>query len=229
MKLNILRFPSYPYIKTNLIECNFPLHLKRSFKESYGNLPFDPYVSNGTRQRRYANYLVNNNNTKINIVHTGKTIFGQDVSDSRGEKRIFELIENPRDPFLLNFIKMAAKMTHNNHPNPINNLSIDIHQVRQITFNRMEAHNSPEGIHQDGCDYIISACVLNRHNIYGGISELYDMNKKRIYKTTLTENEFIFQDDRNLYHYVSPINYLLYDSIEPYGYRDIIGLDITIL
>tara|TARA_B100001093_G_scaffold428496_1_gene423340 strand:+ start:1268 stop:1978 length:711 start_codon:yes stop_codon:yes gene_type:complete len=236
MKFNILRFPYYPYIKSNLIECKFPLYLKESFKKSYDNLPYDKYVDNGTRKRRYANYLVKNNDNSIlnndsilNIIHTGKNTFKQNVSDSRGEIREFELIENPLDPFLLNFVKMASQMTYKNHNESIKNLSVDVHQVRQITYNGIEAHNSPEGIHQDGCDYIISACVLNRHNINGGISTIYNLNKESIYRTILTENEFIFQDDRNLYHYVSPVNYLLYDSIEPYGYRDIIGLDINII
>lgn len=33
--------------------------------------------------------------------------------------------------------------------------------------------NSPEGIHQDGMDYIVSAIVLERENIHGGVSKIY--------------------------------------------------------
>ena len=108
-------------------------------------------------------------------------------------------------------------------------LSVDVHQVRQICYPNIESHNSLEGIHQDGVDYIISACVLDRHNISGGYSRIYDMNNKLVESYLLTEGEFIFQDDKILYHYVSPIQYLPCDTCIPEGYRDIIGLDIKIL
>ena len=34
--------------------------------------------------------------------------------------------------------------------------------------------NSPEGVHQMGADYIVSALVINRINLKGGISDIYD-------------------------------------------------------
>ena len=86
-----------------------------------------------------------------------------------------------------------------------------------------------EGIHQDGADYIISACVLNRYNISGGYSSIYDTNKKLIQSYLLQGNDFIFQDDKKLYHYVTPIQYIARDSYIEQGYRDIIGIDIKIL
>ena len=105
MKFNVSRFIGYyPYIKGNLYECNFPMKLFQPFQKTYNNLPYDIYIKDKTRQRRYANYHVKNiNNQKISIHHTGKTTFEQNVDDPRKEKRTFELIENPYHPFLLNF------------------------------------------------------------------------------------------------------------------------------
>ena len=229
MKFNVTRFSYYPYIKGNLYECNFPMKLIHSFQKTFHNLPFDPYIKDNTRQRRYANYLVKNiNNQKISIHHTKKTVFEQNVDDPRKEKRTFELIENPYHPFLLNFITLGAEYFYINHPSE-KNLSIDVHQVRQICYPDIDSHNSSEGIHQDGANYIISACVLNRYNIQGGTSSVYDNNLVLLYDTLLLENEFIFQDDKSLYHYVTPIQYSKINSNEPIGYRDIIGLDIQIL
>ena len=74
-----------------------------------------------------------------------------------------------------------------------------------------------------------SACVLNLYNTIGGISSIYDTNKLLINETLLRENEFIFQDDKSLYHYVTPIEYFNENNEDPFGYRDIIGLDIQIL
>ena len=234
MRFNISRFFYYPYTRTSLQKCHFPMKLIQSFQKTFDNLPYDEYIPDKTRQRRYANYLVqnikdNDNNNKFSIKHTEKTKFKQDVEDSRKDERIFQLIENPYHPFLLNFITLAAELTYMNHYTPIQNLSIDLHQVRQICYPELNSHNSAEGIHQDGADFIISACVLNRYNIRGGTSSIYDNNLNLIYDTLLRENEFIFQDDKSLYHYVTPIQYSKIHSSEQIGYRDIIGLDIKIL
>jgi len=236
MRFNISRFFYYPYTKTNLQKCHFPMKLIQSFQKTFDNLPYDEYIPDKTRQRRYANYLVqnikdnnNNNNNKFSIKHTEKTKFKQDVEDSRKDERIFQLIENPYHPFLLNFITLAAELTYMNHYPPIKKLSIDVHQVRQICYPELDSHNSAEGIHQDGADFIISACVLNRYNTIGGISSIYDTNKLLINEILLHENEFIFQDDKSLYHYVTPIEYFNENDEDPFGYRDIIGLDIKIL
>ena len=233
MRFHISRFFYYPYTRTSLQKCHFPMKLIQSFQKSYNNLPYDEYIPDKTRQRRYANYLVqnikdNDNNNKFSIKHTEKTTFEQDVEDSRKDERIFQLIEEPYHPFLLNFITLAAELTHVNNYS-IEKLSVDVHQVRQICYPELGSHNSAEGIHQDGADFIISACVLNRYNIRGGTSSIYDNNLNLIYDTLLRENEFIFQDDKSLYHYVTPIQYSKIHSSELIGYRDIIGLDIQIL
>ena len=228
MSFNVSRFMYYPFMKTNLKELKFPMSIKDKFKQSYDNLPYDPYIHNQTRQRRYGNYrLINLDHQKFSIYHTGNNKFKQNVSDSRGEERIFDLIEDPYHLFIHNFLTMAAQLTNINHP--IQELSIDIHQVRQIVYPGINSHNSAEGIHQDGADFIISACVLNRYNIQGGTSSIYDNNLNLIYDTLLRKNEFIFQDDKSLYHYVTPIQYSKIHSSEQIGYRDIIGLDIKIL
>ena len=66
---------------------------------------------------------------------------------------------------------------------------------------------------------------MNRQNIDGGESIIYDKNKKEIFKKTLHDGEGIFQNDKDLWHYVTPItttdNYI--------GYRDILGIDIKII
>jgi len=116
-------------------------------------------------------------------------------------------------------------MTHCCSLKDNNRYDISLHQVRQICYPNVESHNSPEGIHKDGADYIVSALVMNRYNINGGESIVYDDDKNMLYNTILEKGEGIFQDDKRLWHYVTPIttdnNYI--------GIRDIIGLDIKIL
>ncbi|MCR2089001.1 2OG-Fe dioxygenase family protein [Campylobacter upsaliensis] len=60
------------------------------------------------------------------------------------------------------------------------------------------ATNSPEGIHQDGMDFIMSAFVVERKNIRGAKSIIYMEDKKtRIFETILKDGQGILQVDAN--------------------------------
>ncbi len=99
--------------------------------------------------------------------------------------------------------------------------------------------NSPEGAHEDGADYIVSALVINRKNVTGGESQIIekreDGTKENIFAYTLMPGEFIFQGDSkdevvhgtDLWHHVTPFKLDMPKLGE--GWRDIIGLDINIV
>ncbi len=93
-----------------------------------------------------------------------------------------------------------------------------------------ESTNSPEGVHQDGADYIISALVLERHNILGGVSRIFDSDKQRVLlEYELQPGEAILQADNNspLWHDVTPVTVL--DVEKGMGWRNTLGLDINVL
>lgn len=201
---------------------------------SFNDLPIDLKNSRGfpTRCRKYANYVVDINrkyidHTSININYTGKQTFTQNVNDDRKNARKFECIDkNIRNMYFFNeFLKNSIYLTINNSDIIPEKLNLHVHQIRQICYPYVDSHNSPEGVHRDGSDFIISAYVINRSNIVGGESMVYDKDKKLIYKKILHSDNGIFQDDKELYHYVTPIqsddNYI--------GYRDILGIDISII
>ena len=229
---NFKLFKNKPYIKftSNSINLYNNNTSKLDFLLSYNNLPIDLVNENGfpTRLRRYANYNVKiNENNEYNIYYTNEDKFKQEVNDYRKEERKFSLMESKyiKDDIILKLITQSVTMALINNEKLINEMNVSIHQVRQICYPNVESHNSPEGIHKDGADYIISALIMNRVNIKGGNSIIYDENKNKIYKTTLYNDEGIFQDDKNFWHYVTPIkckeNYI--------GYRDILGIDIKII
>ena len=207
---------------------------KYIFTNSFNYLPIDLKNDRGfpTRCRRYANYVVDINkkyidHTSININYTGKQTFMQNVNDDRKNPRKFQCIDkNIRNMYFFNeFLKNSVYLTINNSNVIPEKLSLHVHQVRQICYPYIDSHNSPEGIHRDGSDFIISAYVINRSNIVGGESMIYNNDKKLIHKKLLHSDNGIFQDDKELYHYVTPIqsygNYI--------GYRDILGIDIDVI
>ena len=91
-----------------------------------------------------------------------------------------------------------------------------------------EVSNAPEGVHQDGCDYIVSALVVERKGVIGGESVVYADDKKiELLRTLLLEGDAIFQADKGspLWHDVEPIES---DGSPVQGIRNIIGYDIYI-
>ena len=97
---------------------------------------------------------------------------------------------------------------------------IQIHQIRVYANCNSKINLVPEGIHQDGFN-MIAICCISRVNIKGGVSNIYDENKKLVYSSILKEGEFIIVNDNKYYHDVSEIEL---DDLNKIGYRDIIVL-----
>ncbi len=110
-------------------------------------------------------------------------------------------------------------------------LNITIHHMHSIVYGGQEkVSNSPEGIHQDGVEYIVSACVIGRKNVNGGVSKVYKEDKREVLlETCLEPGQGLFHPDSGspLWHEVTPIH--LTNSNMPYGFRSIIGFDIDSL
>lgn len=110
-------------------------------------------------------------------------------------------------------------------------LEINAHQMTTIARHGKFGDGAPEGIHQDGMDYIVSALVIERKHIHGGMSIVYGSDRKTPYlHTTLRPGFGIFQTDIEspFWHAVTPI-YLDPHAGETIGERSILGFDIKIL
>lgn len=215
--------------KLNLRDFNIDIEDLCKLRLSFNDLPIDTYYPEKkeipTRYRRYASFRIKIDKDVLNIEQIHKNNFSQNVTDFRSDIRYFEPIrDNIVKTQLLPLFVMPLSLVH--YFNPISyEYKLDVHQVRLLSLNNQPSDNAPEGIHQDGSDYIISALVLNKHNIENDTSIIYDENKKEIFRTNLGTGDFIFQDDTNLWHDITPIN-----AISNYnGYRDILGFDIKIL
>lgn len=90
--------------------------------------------------------------------------------------------------------------------------------------------NSPEGIHQDGADFIVSAYVIERTNVVGGASRIFHSSnmKQPIMKFLLSPGEGLFQADASspLWHDVTHIE--IADERQPFGVRSLIGFDVNV-
>ncbi len=196
-------------------------------------------VSTITRQRNIASFLIEIWDNEIFIERTREDGFEQNVGDFRGWKREFQQADSTavEDPLFYKLMKKITLLVKEIHPD-IRKLQITSHFMRTIAREKIKGENAPEGIHEDGAEYIMSALVVNRHNINGAASQIYEKKDKGekalIFEKELAPGEFIFQADtgeeytfgNDLWHYVTPAEP---EDINEIGLRDIIGFDIDLL
>jgi hypothetical protein len=168
------------------------------------------------------------------VKRVGAREFKQNVgaNDSRSLVRKFrEAPEFVTDfPPMQHLICCLADMVLELRPDA-RGLEMNLHQMFVFADMMAVGDNAPEGIHQDGTDYIVSALVIERAGIVGGESIVYGPDKKTEYlRRTLQPGEGIFQADKGseLWHYVTSIRE---DPETPpdYGHRSIIGFDIDVV
>ncbi|MDZ4285719.1 MAG: 2OG-Fe dioxygenase family protein [Candidatus Sungbacteria bacterium] len=132
-------------------------------------------------------------------------------------------------PEFAKLIIRLAQVVEKIHGRP-EKLEINAHQVGIVARHGKFGDNSPEGIHQDGTHYIVSALVVERTHVRDGESHVYGDDKQTEYlRFTLKPGQGIFQTDIEspFWHVVSPI-YLDPSGYE-IGYRNIFGFDIKVL
>ena len=191
-----------------------------------------------TRQRSIASFeIIVENNNAYGIKRLYENEFQQKVADKRIWRRTFE--QSPpkcvESTLFKQLLKQVTELLQTIHPT-LKKLKITSHFMRTIARQEIPGENAPEGIHEDGADYILSALVIQRKNISGGITQIFEKHKseqKLLFAKALNPGEFSFQADtgeektfgNDLWHYVTPI----VPVSENIGIRDIIGLDIDIL
>lgn len=145
--------------------------------------------------------------------------------DYRTLPRIFENLDEEFSslPLFQKTVLGVSSIIHKTNPN-IRGLDITIHHVRVKTSINRITSNSPEGIHQDGFPFIVSALVVERVGIEGGESQVFgDDRDTKIFTTTLMPGFGLLQPDLNtlLWHCVSKMS-----PVQTDGYRSSIGFDI---
>jgi len=193
------------------------------------------------RRRSICQFLLSEHDGDIEVLREPCRQFSQSVEeeDFRSIPRIFE--ESPKEHVVnVHFNNLMIRVFH-----IIQSIEPSVKKVQLVAhFMSVKAtegragDNSPEGAHEDGADYIISALVVNRINVKGGESQVIEKVGEEsdiIFRRTLAVGEFVFQADtgeeesfgNDLWHHVTP--FAIDDISKGEGWRDIIGFDINIL
>ena len=184
------------------------------------------------RKRLISQYIVNLNHNKIERVKaepfTQNLALTNNAFDYRKNKRKFkELPEALFDDDLRKMIFFALKKIQSY--TQCGDFKLTAHHTFIFCQGSASATNSPEGIHQDGMDFIMSAFVVERKNVKGAKSIVYAEDKEtKIFEAILKDGQGLLQADlhSSLWHEVTQISPLNPNEI---AYRSSIGFDIECL
>jgi hypothetical protein len=194
---------------------------------------FDRIGITGRRKRSIAKFILSASSAATDgwvISRVPAASFSQKVGDDRALVRTFHEMAAvvTEDPRIQTLTRAIAEKVRVCRPEA-RVLKVHLHQVCIFADLMGAGDNAPEGIHQDGADYIVSALVLEREGIVGGESIIYAPDKETVLlRHTLLPGEGIFQEDRILWHDVTPIAEDPASS-PTFGHRSILGYDLEII
>ncbi len=198
------------------------------------------------RRRSVSKFILSETQKGIKIRRVEVPQFKQsvDARDIRALPRIFSEapashVENDFFYQLMQSVFLIVKKVRSKVGKKVKKISMTAHFMSVKASTAHPGDNSPEGAHEDGADYIISALVIKRQNLKGGqtqiIEQLENGKKEIIFRHTLQPGEFVFQADTrdeltygtDLWHHVTPFH--IVDPEKAEAWRDIIGFDINVL
>lgn len=188
-----------------------------ALQHNFETLPPDPYAEQRLRSRRYSRFKVNPDGT---LERQCRKDFMQtkDINKAVGDvDRHFEEIEDIilNDPAFLSMFK-----TFKNHTSLHDDAVIEAHQMRWHCMRRVK-EPAPEGLHQDGFDFI-GVFAVKTYNVDGGEFMIYKSPESApCFKKALTDGEYAVINDKLLYHNASP---LVPTANDEDGYWDVIVL-----
>lgn len=195
-----------------------------NFKEEFDDLGQDVYhpAETGGRSRRlaqhYATFDPTTGDASVTRLKTQLFLQGETNKLTGHIARPIEPTRSSTD--MTPYIKWGFQQIQERFP--LDELEqewlVNTHLIRTHALETKEGVPVPEGIHQDGVDFLIMGAV-SRDNVKGGVSTVHRADDgPAIFETTLTPGQAILIDDSQLFHMAS--------SVVPEnggtGYRDMI-------
>lgn len=193
------------------------------FANHWNRLKLDEYMKDGGvyRYRRYSAFEYDAQDGSLTQLPHAPYEQSQTINHlNGGVKRHFEPLEKSFSEHLVlhkilsNIGAVCSDVANHTKWN------IKLHPYRILARQGMSGEPAPEGLHQDGVDYIVSY-LINRVNVVGGISTITDLEKDFIGDVEMNlPNDFVIGNDRETYHGVSSVK--VEDLKKPFAYRDVL-------
>lgn len=167
----------------------------------FGRLPVDPYIQGSFRQRRYGR--VEKEGSRFQPLDNGVFFQAAAINKFLGDvPRTYAELEPAfvAHPSFIQLLKLFAR-----HTRLEDGQAIGIHQMRIVTGEGESVPPAPEGVHQDGFDFI-GVFFCGSEGVSGGALQLYHgLKEQPFFQQQLNVGEYLILDDRRFYHNAAPI------------------------
>ncbi|MTJ56031.1 hypothetical protein FJR38_26990 [Anabaena sp. UHCC 0253] len=173
----------------------------KGFQPFFEDLPIDPYIKGKYRSRRLSRFIVSGDEL-LKLAH-GYLLQSGEYNPLLGNiKREFAELDNALIELeIFKNLVFAFYDLCKLHPEA----EIGVHQIRTTCSPNNLGNPAPEGIHQDGSDFI-GIFAVGRDNIQGGETHLYNAKKtKPVFNKILQPGEIILVNDHDFFHFTTPI------------------------
>jgi hypothetical protein len=195
--------------------------------EDWDHLELDHYLDHGAkfRLRRYGRYYWSPaDDIFATLPHEPYFQPEDENAYAGGIARDFAplLPDTQRNPFLHALVRatFACLPVADDRQGKI--WEVRIHQLRVVASPVEPGLPAPEGIHQDGTDFL-TLHLVRRQNIVGGESTIYDLDRKPIQRFTMRETlDSLILEDPRIMHGVTPVHSADGRTL---GIRDLMGVD----
>jgi hypothetical protein len=208
------------------IDGAFEAHWHRLI-EDWDHLEVDRYLKDGARfrRRRYGRFSWEpDRDALVPLAHeayfqpTGENGYAGGIARAFAPLRPATL-GNPFLPALVRRMFACLPLDRERRRRP---WEVRVHQIRIVATAREPGQPAPEGIHQDGTDFL-TLHLVRRAGVTGGKSTIYGLDRRPIRSFTMRQalDSLILEDPR-IFHGVTPV-YAARGRDE--GFRDLLGLD----
>jgi hypothetical protein len=192
----------------------FPAEALPALRPSFVRLPIDPYIQGRFRRRRFSHFI----GPPDHLRRLSHMAFQQSRAVNEllgGVKREYDELEESL---------VGSEAFHSLVRAFVDHLGLDaqtteygVHQIRIECSSEVAGDPAPEGIHQDGFDWVGIFCV-DRHNVVGADTHLYRAkDQPPIFSRELQPGEAVFVNDREVFHYTDPVH----PRVAGPGHRDV--------
>jgi hypothetical protein len=195
--------------------------------EDWDHLEVDRYLAHGAtfRQRRYGRYYWSPQRDELlALAHEPYFQPEEENAYAGGIVREFAplLRDSVHNPFLAALVRCTFGCLPLTAERQAQTWEVRIHQIRIVASIDEDGEPTPEGIHQDGTDFL-TLHLVRRRNIAGGESTIYDLDRRPIKSVTMRDalDSFVMEDARVM-HGVTRVRPADGSGV---GTRDLLGID----
>jgi hypothetical protein len=182
---------------------------------SYDDCPLDEYMGNQTRYKRFSQYRLS---WKPAQDWTFELLPHRDYTAYKKFNPVGGGFRRPYEPIKVDFTEIIRLGVAGLGLDTSEDWQINVHQNRSIATSEKPGQLTPEGVHQDGHEFVMIA-VLRRHRVLGGLTRLWNLDAAEPFWTgTLPPGQAVLLDDRAIAHDVTDL--APEDGV--WGHRDIL-------